>query len=122
MRGICMTKKPKAKEPETVNTDNDLFEGFVENSVMSDLTIDQVSDSLGLKTISIRMQPDLLEELKMIASLRGLGYQPLIKQQLRRFVDAELKQLLREKFSENLKAETSGSDNNDKTPPEAKCA
>lgn len=67
---------------------------------VSDLQmIDEVSKSLGLKSISLRMQPDLLEELKMIADLHGIGYQPLIKQVLRRFVDAELKMILREVHS-----------------------
>ena len=60
------------------------------------LTIDDVSETIGLKSISIRMQPDLLEELKMIADIHKLGYQPLIKQILRRFVDAETKKMLRE--------------------------
>jgi predicted DNA binding CopG/RHH family protein len=55
-----------------------------------------VDDSLELQMISIRLQKSLLEELKMIAGLYGLGYQPLIKQILRRFVDCEMKQLLRD--------------------------
>ena len=62
---------------------------------LSDLKIEAVDAALGLKPISLRIQPDLLEELKLIADLHGVGYQPLIKQVLRRFVDAELKQLLR---------------------------
>lgn len=63
---------------------------------LSDLDVETVRKAAGLKTISLRVQPDLLEELKQIAELHGLGYQPLIKQVLRRFVDAELKMLLRD--------------------------
>lgn len=65
---------------------------------LSDLNIDSVVESTGLKTISLRMQPDLLEELKLIAGLNCIGYQPLIKQVLRRFVDAEMKMILREAY------------------------
>lgn len=64
-----------------------------------------VAKSLGLKSISIRMQPDLLDELKMIADINSIGYQPLIKQILRRFVDAEKKKMLREAHAEMEKNE-----------------
>lgn len=56
-------------------------------------TIDQ---SLGLKPISIRLQASLIEDLKMIAQLNGIGYQPLMRQVLVRFADSEKKHLLRE--------------------------
>ena len=49
-----------------------------------------------MQSISIRMPADLLEDLKNIARVRGLGYQPLIKQQLQRFVIAESKLIARE--------------------------
>ena len=81
----------------------------------SNLTVEEVAKTVGLKSISIRMQPDLLEELKMIADIHKLGYQPLIKQILRRFVDAETKKALREKHAE-LKTEAAVGD-----PPLQKC-
>ncbi len=66
----------------------------------ADLSVEQVAKAVGLKTISIRMQPDLLEELKLVADFHGVGYQPLMKQVLRRFVEAEKKRILREAHSE----------------------
>ncbi|WP_393936711.1 hypothetical protein [Aeromonas rivipollensis] len=54
-----------------------------------------INESLGLQMISIRLQKALIEDLKMISELNGLGYQPLIRQVLTRFVDAEKKALLR---------------------------
>lgn len=75
-----------------------------ESAKMSDLSIEQVSDAVGLKSISIRMQPNLLDELKMIADFHGVGYQPLMKQILRRFVDAEFKRIVRQEHSK-LEAE-----------------
>lgn len=59
-----------------------------------------IDDSLGLHPISIRLQKDLLDNLKELAKLNGLGYQPLIRQVLTRWVDCELKAMLRAKASE----------------------
>lgn len=59
-----------------------------------------IDDALGLQPISIRLQKDLLDNLKALAKLNGLGYQPLIRQILTRWVDCELKSMLREKASE----------------------
>lgn len=68
-------------------------EEFVEKVELDEQRIDE---ALELKAISIRMQKSLVDDLKLIAQVRGLGYQPLIKQVLRRFVDAEKKLLLQE--------------------------
>lgn len=54
-----------------------------------------INDALALQMISIRLQKGLIDDLKMIAELNGLGYQPLIRQILTRFADAEKKRLLR---------------------------
>lgn len=45
-----------------------------------------VDDALGLQLISIRLQADLIDELKRIAVEEGLGYQPLIRNVLTRYV------------------------------------
>lgn len=52
-----------------------------------------IDAAFGLKPISIRMEIEILENLKTIAKHRGLGYQPLIRQILQRWVDSELKQI-----------------------------
>jgi len=44
-----------------------------------------VDSALGLQLISIRLQSDLIEELREIAREEGLGYQPLIRNVLTRF-------------------------------------
>ena len=72
---------------------------------LADLDLDTVREAVGLKTISLRVQPDLLEELKLIAGIHGIGYQPLIKQVLRRFVDAEMKMMLRAAFARKADTE-----------------
>ncbi|EKO3514154.1 hypothetical protein [Vibrio fluvialis] len=64
-----------------------------------------IDDTLALQMISIRLQKGLLDDLKDIAQLRGIGYQPLIKQVLKRFADAEKKMILREKALEDAQKE-----------------
>jgi hypothetical protein len=63
-----------------------------------------VDASLGLQPISIRLQKDLLESLKQLAKLHGIGYQPLVRQVLTRFVDCEMKRLLNEKVAQEFEA------------------
>lgn len=58
-----------------------------------------IDDALGLQPISIRLQRDLLDNLKALALLNGLGYQPLIRQVLTRWVDCELKSMLNDKVA-----------------------
>ena len=55
-----------------------------------------IDAALGLQPISIRLEKSLIEDFKMIASLHGLGYQPLMRQTLPRFADCEKKRILRE--------------------------
>lgn len=57
---------------------------------------------LALQAISIRLPKALIQDLKDIAQLNGLGYQPLIKQILNRFVDAEKRMLANEAIQEKL--------------------
>jgi uncharacterized protein (DUF4415 family) len=52
-----------------------------------------VDESLGLQMVSIRLQKDLIEDYKKIADFRGVGYQPLMREALKRFVDAEFKKM-----------------------------
>lgn len=61
---------------------------------ISDLDPATVDQALGLKTVSIRLQPELLNELEMTADINGLGFHPLIKQILHRFVDTQAKEII----------------------------
>lgn len=62
-----------------------------------------LDDALELQPISIRLQKDLLENLKALAKLNGLGYQPLIRQVLTRWVDCELRSMLRERAAQSIR-------------------
>jgi len=58
-----------------------------------------VDESLGLQPISIRLQRTLIDDLKALGQLHGLGYQPLIRQVLTRFVDCEKRSLSRDRVA-----------------------
>lgn len=56
-----------------------------------------IDESAGLQLISIRLDKSLIEDFKAIAALNnGIGYQTLMRQILKRFVDSEKKRLLNE--------------------------
>lgn len=58
--------------------------------------------ALELQLISVRLQRSLIDGLKLIAKANGIGYQPLMRQALHRFVDSELKRLVisQQKFAD----------------------
>ncbi|MDR7342284.1 putative DNA binding CopG/RHH family protein [Pantoea alhagi] len=107
-----MSKNAKqATESKSITTTDEAWEtgelGRSEAHVkVSDITAEfefDINEALELQPISIRLNKSLIEDLKMIAELNGLGYQPLIRQILNRFVDCEKKKLLQEVHSEEMK-------------------
>lgn len=64
---------------------------------------DELNAALGLQPISIRLQKSLIEDLKNIALIHGLGYQPLIKQILSRFVEGEKRRIADEQIREAVR-------------------
>lgn len=62
----------------------------------------QIDEGLGLQMISIRLQKELIEDYKKIAEFHGVGYQPLMRDALKRFAEAEFKKIAIEYA--NLKA------------------
>lgn len=72
----------------------------------ADVALEQsLDDAIGMQMISIRLQRKLIESLKIVAKHHGIGYQPLIRQLLTRFVMAEFKNMLNEaKASEEMHA------------------
>ncbi len=71
----------------------------------------QLDEALQLQLISVRLQKSLIEDLKAIAEIRGIGYQPLLRQILLRFVDCEKKTILREKADQSAKAKSQENEN-----------
>ena len=56
-----------------------------------------VDEMLGLHPISIRFPKELVRDLKAIAQLNSMGYQPLIRAICQRFVDAEKRAIQRDR-------------------------
>ena len=64
-----------------------------------------LDDAMDMQMISIRLHKKLIENLKSIAKHNGIGYQPLIRQLLTRFVISEFKQMMNDvKAEARLKA------------------
>ncbi len=62
-------------------------ENHVEVASMADMSA--FNDALSLQAISIRLQKNLVSDLKSIAESYGIGYQPMVRDLLQRFVIAE---------------------------------
>ena len=70
-------------------------EDFVK--VVDDPELDRtIDEALELKLISIRLQNQMIDDLKLIAENNQMGYQPLIKAVLARFIEGEFKRYARE--------------------------
>ncbi len=54
-----------------------------------------VDAALDLHLISVRLQKQLVKDLKFIAFAHGIGYQPLMRDVLTRFVEHEKKEIMR---------------------------
>ena len=50
-----------------------------------------IEEGLGLQMISIRIQKDLIDDLKTLAHEAGIGYQPYIRQLLTHHVNSKKK-------------------------------
>lgn len=57
-------------------------------------TTQAIHDALGLQMISIRLNKDLIDTFKCLAEYYGVGYQPLMRDALRRFAEGEMKQIM----------------------------
>lgn len=84
------------------NRDLGADEAFIGTVKASELEVDA---SAGTKLISIRLGVSMIDELKLIGKINGIGYQTLVKQVLRRFVECERKVIWNQVVSNKLKIE-----------------
>jgi vacuolar-type H+-ATPase subunit C/Vma6 len=63
----------------------------------------EIDDTLGLQAISIRLPKELIEQFKLIAKIHGMGYQPLMREALKRFASSEIKVILTQMANESKK-------------------
>lgn len=104
-----MTKKI---ESTTENWENGALGADEEFATKSPLTGAEVDEALAMQMISIRLDKPLIEMLKGIASVNGIGYQPLIRKVLHRFADAEAKKLALEYVKQQEKSDEGDDDRN----------
>jgi uncharacterized protein (DUF4415 family) len=57
-------------------------------------TARKIDDAAGLQMISIRLDRSLIESFKMLGEFHGIGYQPLMRDALRRFAECEMKSIV----------------------------
>ena len=79
--------------------ENDTLGNNRETAKLASFSMKDLQEAIGLQPISLRMQKDVLDNLKFIAKHYGIGYQPLIKQILKSFVDSEMDQILKREIT-----------------------
>ena len=101
MKSTNETKIPSTDEAWD-NRELGADEAYVEVVRASDLQVDAAA---GTRLISIRLGVSMIEDLKLIANINGIGYQTLMKQVLGRFVECEKKAIWNQIVSKQLKVE-----------------
>lgn len=59
----------------------------------------------GMRLISMRMPDELIDVLKEIAEYRGVGYQPMVRDLLKRWAVGEIKAILEERLKDAQRRE-----------------
>lgn len=54
----------------------------------------QIDETLGMQMISIRLDKNLIDSFKMLGTFHGVGYQPLMRDALKRFAEYEMKAIV----------------------------
>lgn len=62
--------------------------------VAGDERLVALDDALGLQSISIRLPKQMIEQYKLIAHFHGVGYQPLMRDVMARFLPGALIEIL----------------------------
>ena len=57
-----------------------------------------LDEALGLQSISIRLPKELISQYKLISHFHGVGYQPLMRDVLQRFVKGAMQKILQEQI------------------------
>ena len=68
----------------------------------------ELDDALGLQAISIRLDKSLIESYKALGKFHGVGYQPLMRDALKRFADGEMRAIVMGLVGSQKKLSTSG--------------
>ncbi len=89
---MTSNKQDKLKEIEKFDKDTELWEtrqlgASAEHAVpISDEEEKEIDDAMGLQLLSFRIQKSIIEQLRQLSKLEGIGYQPLMRQVLTKYV------------------------------------
>ena len=70
----------------------------------------EIDDALGLQMISSRLDKELIDMFKLLGGKYQMGYQPLMREALKRFVDGELKMVALEALEKQSLARSKSKD------------
>jgi len=105
------------KQPATViaNTpeaweSGELGQSLEHTKVAPSNTASEINEALGLQMISIRLDKELIDMFKLLGSKYQMGYQPLMREALKRFVDGELKMVALEALQKQSAARPKSKD------------
>ncbi len=101
---IAKSKKVKIENSTEAWESGELGSDLKHARVVDKKIGSQIDDALGLQMISIRLEQDLIESFKLLGTKYDMGYQPLMRKALKRFVEGEFK-LIASEALEKQKAE-----------------
>jgi predicted DNA binding CopG/RHH family protein len=89
-----MTTRHDAQDNADMWDNRDLGASEEHAEAISPSLAAEFDDMMELQAISIRLQKSLLSNLKTIAAHHQIGYQPMVRDLLTRFAEAEMKKIL----------------------------
>ena len=101
---IAKSKKVKIENSAEAWENGDLGSDLKHAKVVDKKIGTQIDEVLGLQMISIRLEQDLIESFKLLGTKYDMGYQPLMREALKRFVEGEFK-LIASEVLEKQRAE-----------------
>lgn len=81
-----MTNTPNSSDDAELWESGQLGASEEHVSPVSKKKTKEIQDALGLQPVTVRLQKELVEQLKVMAKKEGLGYQPFVRQILTRYV------------------------------------
>ena len=73
--------------------------------VASSEHLSALNDDLGMQAISIRLPKEMIDAYKLIAAHHGIGYQPLMRDILQRFIPQGFKEVMQHHEAEAKEAD-----------------
>jgi len=89
-----MSEKTKILSTDGAWESGELGESEKSARVADSAIKNRVDDALGLQMISIRLEKKLIDSFKVLGDFHGVGYQPLMRDALKRFAESEMKAIV----------------------------